>query len=119
MGKKIKVLTADDSAFMRKILISILKEAGFEDIIEAENGVMAIEKFEAEQPDLVMLDVIMPEKDGLEVVKVIGKKAKVIMVSAVGQESIIADAKSFGAKGYIVKPFEKDVVLAEIKRVLG
>lgn len=115
----IKIMTADDSAFMRKILIDILNGAGYTTIIEAENGVQAIEKFHSEKPDLVLLDIIMPEKDGLEVVKTIGKEANVIMVSAVGQESIIKDAMTFGAKGFIVKPFEKDKVVAEIKRVLG
>lgn len=118
MDQKIKILTADDSAFMRKILIDILNSAGFTDIIEAENGVQAIEKYQAEKPNLVLLDIIMPEKDGLEVVKVIGNEANVIMVSAVGQESVIADAKNFGAKGFIVKPFDKDKVIAEINKVM-
>lgn len=117
MNPALKIMTADDSVFMRKILITILNDAGYNNIIEAENGVQAIEKYQAEKPDLVLLDIIMPEKDGLEVVKTIGQEANVIMVSAIGQDSIIADAKSFGAKGFIVKPFNKEKVIAEVRRV--
>lgn len=119
MEKNIKILTADDSAFMRKILIDILKGAGFSNFIEAENGNQAIEKFKAEKPDLVLLDIIMPEKDGIEVLREIGSTAKAIMVSAVGQDSIIKEAAALGAKGFIIKPFDKDKVLEEINKVMG
>lgn len=119
MEKTIKILTADDSVFMRKILIDILQSAGYADIIEAENGNEALEKFQAEKPDLVLLDIIMPEKDGLAVVKEIGQAANVIMVSAIGQESVINEAMASGAKGFVVKPFDKEKVLMEISRVMG
>jgi two-component system, chemotaxis family, chemotaxis protein CheY len=115
----VKILTADDSAFMRKVLIDILNEGGYTTIIEAENGKDALDKFASESPDLVLLDIVMPEIDGMEALKQIGRKTKVIMISAVGQESIMNDAKSSGALGYIVKPFDKDKVIEEIKRVLG
>lgn len=119
MSKDIKILTADDSAFMRKLLIDILKGAGYEKIIEAENGRVAVEKYNKEKPDLVLLDIIMPELDGVQVLKQIGPSAKVLMVSAVGQDSIIKDAMDSGAKGFIVKPFEKEKVLEEVKKALA
>lgn len=119
MSKDIKILTADDSAFMRKLLIDILKGAGYTSIIEAENGRVAVEKYNKEKPDLVLLDIIMPELDGVQVLKQIGSSAKVLMVSAVGQDSIIKDAMDSGAKGFIVKPFEKDRVLEEVKKALA
>lgn len=119
MDKNTKILIADDSAFMRKIVKDILEGMGFSNFVEAENGKQAIEKFNTEKPDLVLLDVIMPEMDGVETLKQIGKKTKVIMVSAIGQDSIIKDAKESGAVGYIVKPFEKDKVVSEIEKVLG
>jgi two-component system, chemotaxis family, chemotaxis protein CheY len=119
MDKQVKILTVDDSAFMRKIIIDILNESGFTNIIEAENGVQAIEKVKTEKPDLVLLDIIMPDRDGIEVLKEIVSETKVIMVSAVGQESIISDATNIGAKGFIIKPFEKEVVISEINKILG
>ena len=118
-NKNVKILTADDSAFMRKVLIDILNEAGYSNIIEAENGKQALEKFNAENPELVLLDIVMPEIDGMETLKQIGRKTKVVMISAVGQESIMNDAKANGALGYIVKPFDKEKVIEEINRVVG
>ena len=115
----IKILVADDSSFMRKMIVSILNETGYTDIIEVENGKEALEKFAAEKPDVALLDIIMPEVGGIDVLKQIGKKAKVIMVSAVGQEGVIEEAKSFGAKGFIVKPFDNEKAKAEIKKVIG
>lgn len=119
MDKNIKILMADDSAFMRKILKDILTDMGFSNFVEAENGKQAIEKFEVEKPDLILLDVIMPEMDGVETLKQIGKKTKVVMVTAIGQDSIIKESKDNGAVGYIVKPFEKEKVIEEINKVLG
>jgi len=119
MNKDIKILTADDSSFMRKVLLDILKEAGFSNFIEAENGKEAIEKYEQEKPDLVLLDIVMPEVDGLEVIKRIGRQANIIVVSAVGQDAMIEDAKNSGAKGYIVKPFEREKVIEEIEKVVA
>jgi len=114
-----KILIVDDSAFMRKVLSDILREGGITNIIEAENGREAIEKVKAEAPDLVLLDIVMPEVDGIETLKKIGKLEKVLMISAIGQESIIKEAKDNGALGYIVKPFDQEKVLEEVKKVLG
>lgn len=107
---------ADDSTFMRKMLIEILNEAGHTDIIEAENGVVALEKIKTEAPALVLLDIIMPEVDGLEVLKQVGKTQKIVIISAIGQEGVMTEAKGYGALGFIVKPFDKDKVMEEIKK---
>jgi two-component system chemotaxis response regulator CheY len=114
-----KILVADDSAFMRKIVVETLKGDGYANFIEVENGNQAIEKFGSESPDLVLLDVIMPEKDGIETVKELGSKVKVLMVSAVGQESVVSEAMGHGAKGFIVKPFDKAKIIEEVNKVLG
>lgn len=114
-----KILVVDDSAFMRKVLIDILKNNGYESIVEACNGKEAIEKFKSEKPALLLLDIIMPEMDGIEVLKQIGKEAKILIISAIGQEGMIQEAKDNGALGFIVKPFENDKVAEEIKKVLA
>ncbi len=114
-----KILISDDSQFMRKILSDILTKNGFDNIIEAVNGEQAVEKFKSEKPDLMLLDVIMPEKDGIEVAKeLIPQGAKVIMVSAVGQDDMIKQAKDLGVLGYIIKPFEEKQVIDEVKKAL-
>jgi len=120
MDKNIKILIADDSAFMRKILKDILEGMGFSKFVEAENGVQAVEYYNAEKPDLILLDVIMPEQDGIETLKKISKSGgKFLMISAIGQDSIISDAKANGANGYIVKPFDKDKVVEEINKLFS
>ncbi len=119
MDTAVKVLIADDSSFMRNVIKGILQKAGFSNFAEAGDGKEALQKFTEEKPGLVLLDIIMPIKTGLEVLQEIGTKTKVIMVSAVGQEGIIAEAKSKGAQGYVVKPFDNEQVLKEIERVLG
>jgi two-component system chemotaxis response regulator CheY len=119
MNTKAKILLADDSAFMRKVLIDILTEEGFSNFMECGTGKECLAKIESEKPDLLLLDIIMPEIDGLEVLKSVGKRVNTIIISAVGQESMIAEAKQNGAKGYLVKPFEKKAVVAEIQKVLG
>lgn len=111
-----KILVADDSTFMRKMLIEILNEAGHTDVIEAENGAIALEKIRIEQPDLTLMDIIMPELNGLEVLKQVGKTQKVIIISAIGQEGVMVEAKEYGSLGFIVKPFDKDKVIEEIKK---
>lgn len=118
MNTAAKILLADDSAFMRKVLIDILSSEGLKNFTEVENGQQAIDKIKSDKPDLVLLDVIMPEVDGLEVLKQVGKDTKIIIVSAVGQEQMIAEAKQNGAVGYIVKPFDRSQVLEEVKKVL-
>ncbi|MBU1674129.1 response regulator [Patescibacteria group bacterium] len=119
-----KILIADDSLFMRTILKDILLTEEKYEIAEAQNGKEAELQFKKEKPDLTLLDIIMPdgEEEGLKVLKKIKKLspgAKVIMVSAVGQDSIIAECKKAGAADYIVKPFNKDKVIETVKKYLG
>jgi two-component system, chemotaxis family, chemotaxis protein CheY len=113
-----KILIAEDSQFMRSVLKDALSSENF-DIVEAENGKEAIEKYEEENPDLVLLDIIMPEVDGIEVLKKIGKQAKIIVISAVGQDKMLEEAKELGAVDYIIKPFENKKVLETIKKAIG
>jgi len=117
-----KILLADDSAFMRKILTNMLAKIGYTDIIEAEDGEEAVSVYNREKPDLVLLDIVMKKKYGTESLKDIlgiNPDAKVIMVSAVGQEKVIEEAMQLGAKGFVVKPFKEDDVITKIKEVLG
>jgi two-component system, chemotaxis family, chemotaxis protein CheY len=113
-----KILIADDSQFMRTILKDIAESADYE-VVEAQDGKETLEKLEQEKPDLLLLDVIMPNMDGMEVLKKLGGKTKVIVISAVGQEKMINEAKELGASDYIVKPFDASKVLETIKRVTG
>jgi two-component system chemotaxis response regulator CheY len=113
-----KILIVDDSQFMRGVLRDILLPLGCE-LIDAEDGKVALEKFEQEKPDLILLDIIMPTIDGIEVLKKIDKKVKVIVISAVGQEKMVQEAKVLGALDYIVKPFDNEKVLETVKKALG
>ncbi len=117
-----KILIVDDAAFMRMMIKDILEKNGFEVVGEAQDGVEAVEKFKELQPDLVTLDITMPEKDGLTALKEILEEdgsAKVIMCSAMGQQSMVIDAIQAGAKDFIVKPFQADRVLEAINKVLS
>ena len=119
-----KVLVVDDALFMRRMLSDILKKEGIEICGEAENGKDAIEKYQQLKPDLVTMDIVMPkieEIDGIGAVKEIVKNdanAKIIMVSAMGQEAMVRDAVLNGAKGFIVKPFKEDGILAAISKLV-
>lgn len=116
-----KILVVDDSAFMRKILITTLKKEGYENIVEGENGIEAVEKYKTESPDLVLLDVVMEKKEGIDALKEImaaDASAKVVMVTAVGQEQMVREAMSSGAKGYIVKPFNTEKVIETVNGIL-
>jgi len=117
-----RVLIVDDAAFMRKLLRNILFNGGFDIAGEAENGKQAVEMYKQLKPDLVFLDIVMPEMNGIEALKAIKKidpNAKVIMCTAIGQEKIVKTAIKLGADGYIVKPFQAQKVIEEAKRVLG
>lgn len=117
-----KILIADDSAFMRLYLKRILSEAGYKDTIEAADGREAIIQFERERPDLVILDIIMPDMDGLETLHEIMRtdpKTNVVMITAVGQEYMIEEANKAGAKGYITKPFMEEKVVETLAKVIG
>jgi two-component system chemotaxis response regulator CheY len=117
-----KILLSDDSQFMRQILKDLLEKA-YPDatFIEASTGVEALDLCLTEKPDLMILDLIMPEKVGVDVLKEIQGKydGKVIVVSAMGQEQIIEEAKGLGAADFIVKPFEEKIVLETVARILG
>lgn len=109
-----KLLIVDDSSFMRTILKDLALQSNWKSaqILEASDGEEAIALFTAEKPDLVLLDIIMPKKDGIEVLQEIGRNARaVVIVSSVGQESVIEKAKDLGAKDYIVKPFDSKKVI--------
>ena len=117
-----QVLIADDAMFMRKVIRKHLAECGMTDIVEAANGAEAVELFIKNRPGLVLMDITMPEMTGLEALEEILKKdpeAKVIMCSAIGQQSMIIKSLEMGAMGFIVKPFEKNEFEATIRSVIG
>lgn len=117
-----KVLIVDDASFMRMMIKDILQKNGFEVIGEAANGIEAVNLYKKEKPDVVTMDITMPDMDGIEAVKEIrafDPGAKVIMCSAMGQQSMVMDAIKSGAKDFIVKPFQADRVLEAIRKVVG
>ncbi|HHT48646.1 MAG TPA: response regulator [Firmicutes bacterium] len=116
-----RVLVVDDAAFMRMMIKDILKKGGYEVVGEAEDGIKAIEKFKELKPDLVTMDITMPEMDGITAVKEIKKidpDAVIIMCSAMGQQAMVIDAIQAGAKDFVVKPFQPDRVLEAVKKVI-
>ena len=120
MGKKI--LIVDDAMFMRKLMSDILKKAGYEVVAEAGNGEEAFNKYKEFVPDLVTMDITMPDVNGIEGVKMITKEfpdAKVLMCSAMGQEGMVIDSVKAGAKGFIVKPFVAEKVISEVQKLIG
>ena len=117
-----KILIVDDAAFMRMMIKDILTKNGYEVIGEAANGIQAVELYKAHQPDLVTMDITMPEMDGIEAVKqikAVNPGAKVIMCSAMGQQSMVMDAIKAGASDFIVTPFQADRVLEAVKKIVG
>lgn len=116
---KNKVLLADDSAFMRNMLKTILAEAGYDDVIEAQNGDETVEVYKKEKPNLVLLDIIMAEKDGLQVLEEIleiDPGAIIVMVTAIGHGEHMDKAMKLGAKAYVTKPFKKEQILEVVKK---
>ena len=117
-----KILLVDDAAFMRKMIKDTLTKNGYTEVFEAVDGADAVEKFSEIGPDLVIMDITMPNMDGLEALKAIRAKdgsANVVMCSAMGQESMVMDAVRSGAKDFIVKPFKPDRVLKTVTSILG
>ena len=117
-----KILIVDDAAFMRMMIKDILTKNGYEVIAEAANGAQAVELYKTHQPDLVTMDITMPEMDGIEAVKqikAINPAAKVVMCSAMGQQSMVMDAIKAGANDFIVKPFQADRVLEAVNKIVG
>lgn len=117
----IKVLIVDDAVFMRNMIKDIFSADEFEVVGEAANGVEAIERYEELKPDIVTMDIVMPLKSGIEAVKEIvsiDKDARIVMCSALGQDSLIMEAIEAGAKDFIVKPFKAEKVVEIVKRVV-
>jgi two-component system chemotaxis response regulator CheY len=114
-------MIVDDAAFMRMALKKILVRLGIEVIAEAENGVSAIQKFKELKPDIITMDITMPEMTGIEALREIRKissEVRVVMVTAMGQESFVREAVLNGAKDFIVKPFKEETVKATLESVL-
>ena len=117
-----KVMICDDAAFMRMMIKDILSKNGYEIAAEAENGQKAVEKYPEVKPDLVLMDITMPEMDGIQAlkkIKEIDAGANVIMCSAMGQQAMVIEAIQSGAKDFIVKPFQAERVLEAVKKVVG
>ena len=115
-----RVLIVDDAAFMRLSLRNVLENNGFEVVGEAENGEEAMKRYLQLRPDIVTMDITMPEMDGVEALKAIRAKdsnAKIIMISAMGQEAHVKDAILNGAKGFIVKPWKEDFVIRTLNSI--
>lgn len=113
-----KILIVDDSAFIRMILRDTLSKNGYRDLYEVCNSLQALDIYEVIHPDLVLMDIMIPNMDGLETLREIRKidpKAKVVMLSAYGQEAMANEAIKIGAKGFIVKPFEQEEVLDTVR----
>lgn len=117
-----KILCVDDAAFMRMMVKNALTQNGYSDVYEAVDGMDAVEKFDELHPDLVIMDITMPNMDGLEALKTIRGKdpnASVVMCSAMGQEAMVVEAIKAGAKDFIVKPFKPDRIIKTVASILG
>lgn len=117
-----RILIVDDAAFMRMMLKDILEKHGYQVVGEASNGLKAIELYKKDRPDIVTMDITMPEMDGIEALKEImsfDPNANIIMCSAMGQQGMVMDAIKSGAKDFIVKPFQAERVIESVKKVLG
>lgn len=116
------VLICDDAIFMRTMIGDILTQAGFRIVGEAETGVQAVEKFRQLNPDLVTMDIVMPDMGGIDAVREIVKEApeaRILMCSAMGQQALVIEAIQAGARDFVVKPFQPSRVLEAVQRVLG
>jgi two-component system chemotaxis response regulator CheY len=117
-----RILICDDAIFMRTMIADILTGAGFEIAGEAESGLQAVERYKTVKPDLVTMDIVMPDMGGIDAVKAIiaiDPDAKILMCSAMGQQSLVVDAIQAGAKDFVVKPFQPARVIDAVQRVLS
>ena len=118
----LKILIVDDTLFMRHMLRGIVEEEGWTVVAEAANGVEAVDKYRECRPDITTMDIVMPLKSGIEALTEIiafDMNARVVMCSALGQEGLVEESRRAGALGYILKPFEQDMVIEEIRKVAG
>jgi two-component system, chemotaxis family, chemotaxis protein CheY len=116
-----KILVVDDAEFLRVRISKMLIGDGHE-IVEAENGLRAVDLYKSEKPELVLMDITMPEMDGLTALREIRKfdpKAKVVMLTALGQESVVLEAIKAGARDFVVKPFERERVMNAVTKLLN
>jgi len=116
-----KILVVDDAGFMRKMVQSHLSKAGYNTFIEAEDGLRAVAMYEENAPDLVIMDITMPNMDGIEAlrrIKQMDPNAKVVMCSAMGQESMVMEAIKLGALDFIVKPFKPERIVQTVSKIL-
>jgi len=119
---KARVLVVDDAIFMRKMISDILEGNGMEIVGEAETGALAVQKYTELKPDLVTMDIIMPEMNGIDAVREImsnDSQARIVMCSALGQQALVQDALSAGAKDFLIKPFNPSRVIEVISKVLN
>ena len=117
-----RVLVCDDAIFMRTMISDILTGAGYEVVGEAETGLQAIERYRNLRPDLVTMDIVMPDLGGIDAGREIVKEdanAKILICSAMGQQALVVEAIQAGAKDFVVKPFQPSRVLEAVQRVLG
>lgn len=117
-----KILIVDDALFMRKVIRDLLTANDYTDLIEAGSGKEAVEVYTEHRPDLVIMDITMPEFDGIETIRVLRKiddDVLILMCSAMGQEAMVREALKLGAKDFVVKPFKQDRILLAVKKLLG
>ncbi|MDD3643471.1 MAG: response regulator [Candidatus Krumholzibacteria bacterium] len=118
---KARVLVVDDAIFMRKMISDILEGHGMEIVGEADNGQLAVEKYKELKPDLVTMDIIMPEMNGIDSVRQIieaDSQARIVMCSALGQQALVQDALAAGAKDFLIKPFNPSRVIEVVTKIL-
>lgn len=116
-----KIMVVDDAGFMRKMVQTHLTKAGYTDFVEGEDGAKAVELYKELKPDLVIMDITMPNMDGIEAlrnIKAMDPDAKVVMCSAMGQEAMVMEAIKLGALDFIVKPFKADRIIQTVNKVL-
>jgi two-component system chemotaxis response regulator CheY len=116
-----RILICDDATFMRMMIKDIVIKCGHEVAGEAENGLIALSKYKECKPDLVMMDITMPEMDGIEAligIKKVDPEAKIVMCSAMGQQTMVIDSIKAGAKDFIVKPFHPEKLIETIRKIV-
>jgi two-component system chemotaxis response regulator CheY len=116
-----RVLVADDARFMRQLIREIIEPEGFEVVGEAADGRAVVEEFSRLQPDVVTMDIVMPKRSGIDAAKEIlalDPSARIVMVSALGQEALVMEALQAGAADYVVKPFKPDAVIATLRKLM-